>query len=78
MRTTFDIPEPIYRAMRTRAASEGTTMREIILEGVAMRLRMRDATPQHDSRPRFPVIKSRNPGSLKLGQEGVYEYIPFP
>jgi len=27
---------------------------------------------------RFPVIRSKNPGSLKLGEEGVYEYIPFP
>jgi hypothetical protein len=28
--------------------------------------------------PRFPVIRSENPGSLKLGEEGVCEYIPFP
>ncbi len=78
MRTSLDIPDPIYREMRVRAANEGTTMREIILEGVAMRLRARDAAPKQDERPRFPVIRSKNPGSLKLGKEGVYEYIPFP
>jgi hypothetical protein len=27
---------------------------------------------------RFPVIHSRTPGALKLGKDGVYEYIPFP
>ena len=78
MRTTLDIPDPIYREMKVTAASEGTTMREIILDGVAMRLRSRDAAPRQGARPRFPVIRSERPGSLKLGEEGVYEYIPFP
>jgi hypothetical protein len=78
MRTSLDIPDPIYREMRIRAANEGTTMREIILEGVAMRLRSSNAAPKQDDRPRFPIIRSQNPGSLKLGEEGVYEYIPFP
>lgn len=78
MRTSLDIPDPIYREMRVRAASEGTTLREFILDGVAMRLRRGKATPSQSGRPRFPVIRSKNPGSLKLGEEGVYEYIPFP
>jgi hypothetical protein len=38
-----------------------------------------DGAPADQNRhPRFPVIRSENPGSLKLGEEGVYEYIPFP
>ncbi len=78
MRTSFEIPDELYRAMRVRAASEGTTMREIVLDGVAMRLGMGNAAPKQDGRPRFPVIRSQKPGSLKLGEEGVYEYIPFP
>ena len=78
MRTTVDIPDPIYREMKICAASEGTTIKEIILEGVAVRLRSRPAPAKQEGRPRFPVIRSRNPGSIKLGQEGVYEYIPFP
>jgi hypothetical protein len=28
--------------------------------------------------PRFPAIRSKHPASLKLGEEGVFEYIPFP
>jgi len=78
MRTTIDIPDPIYREMKVCAATEGTTLKEIILEGVAVRLRAgRRAAIQND-RPRFPAIRSTKPGSLKLGEEGVYEYIPFP
>ncbi len=78
MRTSLDIPDAIYREMKVKAASEGTTMREIILDGVEMRLRNGNAAPKQDGRLRFPVIRSKNPGSLKLGEEGVYEYIPFP
>lgn len=31
-----------------------------------------------ETEKRFPVIHSRTPGTLKLGTEGVYEFIPFP
>jgi hypothetical protein len=78
MRTSIDLPDPIYREMKIAAASEGTTIREIILEGVAIRLRNGVAKTTQDPRPRFPVLPSKKPGSLKLGEEGVYEYIPFP
>ncbi len=78
MRTSIEFPDPVYRELKIRAASEGTSIREIILEGVTMRLRSENATATRGDRPRFPVIRSRNPGSLKLGEEGVYEYIPFP
>jgi hypothetical protein len=78
MRTTVDIPDPIYRELKVCAATEGTTIKELILEGVAVRLRTKRVPVPPEIRPRFPVIGSKNPGSLKLGEEGVYEYIPFP
>jgi hypothetical protein len=53
-------------------------MRDIILDGIAMRLQMEKAPQKQRGRFRIPVIKSKNPGSLRLGEEGVYEYIPFP
>jgi hypothetical protein len=78
MRTTVDIPDPIYRQLKVCAATEGTTIKEIILEGVAERLRKRKSETKPEGRRRFPVIHSKNPGSLILGEEGVYEHIPFP
>jgi hypothetical protein len=78
MRTSVDIPEPVYRQMKVKAATEGTTIREIILEGIEMSLRKKETPPRKSSRARFPAIKSKHPGSIKLGEEGVYEYIPFP
>jgi hypothetical protein len=78
MRTTIDIPDETYRSLKTKAAREGKTVREIVLEGVAIQLRSASVTADQKHKPRFPVIRSKRPGSLKLGEEGVYEYIPFP
>jgi len=78
MRTTIDIPDAMYRSLKMLAAERGTTVREIVQEGLAMRLRSPEAVPRRKRGPRFPVIRSKNPGSLKLAEEGVYEYIPFP
>jgi len=78
VRTTVDIPDDTYRELKIKAAREGTTVREVILEGVAMRLSHGGDAKKTPIRPRFPVIRSKRPGSLKLGEDGVYEYIPFP
>jgi len=77
MRTTVDIPDPIYRELKVRAATEGTTIKKIILNSLTDKLRERESG-EIKRRPPFPVIRSKNPGSLQLGEEGVYEYIPFP
>lgn len=78
MRTTVDIPDSLLREIKIRAANEGTTVRALVLEGVALRLQKDQTNARPQKGPRFPVIRSRKPGSLKLGKEGVYEYIPFP
>jgi len=78
MRTTVDIPDPLYREMKVRAAREGTTLKEIILEAVTQKLRTGKGSEKPDKRAKFPVVRSQNPGSLNLEKEGVYDYIPFP
>ena len=78
MRTTVDIPDPMYRELKSRAALEGKTVKELILHGVSVTLRSGDTEVPRKRGLKFPLIRSKNPGSLKLGKEGVYEYIPFP
>ena len=77
MRTTIDIPDEMYRELKSRAALEGATVKQLILRSVA-----RDQEQARPARPRrrltFPLVQSKEPKSLKLGKEGVYEYIPFP
>jgi hypothetical protein len=77
MRTTVDIPDPLYRELKEEAARKGTSVKQILLESVvARRARAESKAPR--AKLRFPLVTSKQPGSLRLGEEGVYEYIPFP
>jgi hypothetical protein len=78
MRTTIDIPDPLFRELKIRAASEGTTLREMVIEGLSLRVGEARVAKGVPSGQRFPRIHAKHPGSLNLGEEGVYEYIPFP
>lgn len=74
MRTTIDIPDQLYRELKIRAAQEGTSIKQIILQKVL------DGPSGSASakKLKYPLVASKQPGSLKLGEEGVYEYISFP
>jgi hypothetical protein len=75
MRATVDIPDPIYQDLKREAALEGRTVKELILERV---LHPAESGSEGRQRLTFPAVQAKHPGSLKLGPEGVYEYIPFP
>jgi hypothetical protein len=75
MRTTVDIPDPIYRALKKKAAHEGRSVKELVLRGVELEMR---ASRQKQSRRKPPVIDSDQPGSLELDNAKIYEIIPFP
>ena len=66
MRTTVDIPDQMYRELKTRAASEGTTVKALILRGVTHTLQP-VSPPKKRPRPRQQIIRTgQPPGSLKL------------
>jgi hypothetical protein len=68
MRTTIDIPDTIYRELKVQAAREGTTVRNLVLEGVELARR-------HRSIPRkpfvLPLFPSSRPGTLDLTNEQI-------
>ncbi len=78
MRTTVDIPDEMYRELKSRAALEGETVKALIVRGVEVTLKRKGNGTVLRRQGRMPVIHSKKPGSLKLGDEGVYDYIPFP
>jgi hypothetical protein len=78
MRTTVDIPDPIYRELESRAAHEGKAVEELIVRCVAVSLETEEPALPRARQGLPPVVESKNPGSLRLGDEGVYAYIPFP
>jgi hypothetical protein len=76
MRMTIDIPDPIYRRLKSRAASGGTTIRELILQGVRSVLK-RNA--RKSPKPvNLPMIRSNQAGTLELDNDKIFEIIPFP
>jgi len=80
MRITIDIPDEIHSRLKERAKEEGTTMRAIVLRAIEAELHRESppAAPNRAKKFEIPVIRSKRPGSLKLGDEGVYQYIDFP
>ncbi len=76
MRTTVDIPDTTYRLLKSRAASEGTSVKEMVLRGVEVVLA--EEKPVRRRRLKLPLVKSKQPGSVKLDNERIYELIGFP
>ena len=76
MRTTVDIPDTKYRLLKSRAASEGTTVRAMVMRGVDVIL-SEDQSPLK-RRLKLPLIKSKRPASLDIDNERIYDTIGFP
>jgi len=76
MRTTVDIPDPVYRRLKTRAAIEGRSAKELILRGVEQVL------TEHRRKPwrkvKLPIVCSKRPGKVRLDNAKIYEVISFP
>ncbi len=76
MRTTVDIPDPVYRRLKSRAASEGSSAKELILRGV--RQVLKEGRRKSRRKVKLPLIRSKQPGTLNLDNEKIFEIISFP
>ena len=76
MRTTVDIPDPIYRRLKTRAANEGSSAKELILRGVEKILKGDGRRAR--KKVKLPIVRSRRPGKVRLDNAKIYEIISFP
>lgn len=75
MRTTVDIPDGMYRQLKSRAAREGSSTRALILRGVKEVLkveRQKTALPVV-----LPIVRSKRPGSVALDNARIYD-LAFP
>jgi hypothetical protein len=74
VRTTVDIPDAVYRRLKASAAEQGCSVKELIVRGVENQLETR----KRSSRIRLPIVRSKQPGTLRLTNDRIYEIIPFP
>lgn len=76
MRTTVDIPDPLYRELKGKAAKEGRSVKEVILRSVEQELKSRGNRTAR--RVSLPIVRSKRPGTLDLDNAKIFEIIPFP
>jgi hypothetical protein len=77
MRTTVDIPDALYRELKSKAAREKRSVKELILRGVEVELRIR-LKPKQRRRVQLPLVPSNAPGTLEIDNAKIFEFIPFP
>jgi hypothetical protein len=75
VRTTVDIPAPLHRKLKQRAAENGSSVRQLVVSGVEAVLREQERP--RTKRVRFPLIKSKGP-KVNLTNEQIYAAIEFP
>ena len=60
MRTTIDLPDPLLRQLKSRAALEGTTLKALVL-GLVERGLLAPAAPRGSGRSALPSISVGSP-----------------
>jgi hypothetical protein len=75
VRTTVDIPVPLYRRLKQQAAAQGCSTRALILRGVEKVLLHTNPPVRH--RVQFPLIRSEGE-KVSLSNEQMYEHVEFP
>ena len=76
MRTTVDIPDALYRRLRSRAAAEGRSTRSLILQAIGDAFDKK--TPRSRHKVKLPLVRSKHPRSLRLDNARIYDVIGFP
>jgi hypothetical protein len=75
IRTTVDIPAPLYRRLKEQAAAGGHSIRELVLVGVQSVL-LRGKRPR-PATVKFPLIVSSGP-KVDVTSDQIYEHVEFP
>ena len=75
VRTTVDIPAPLYRKLKVQAAASRCSVRELVLAGIR-RVLAQGQRPR-PKRVQFPLIVSDGP-TVDLTNEQIYENVKFP
>ncbi|HSZ19882.1 MAG TPA: hypothetical protein VK770_08830 [Candidatus Acidoferrum sp.] len=75
IRTTVDIPAPLYRRLKEQAAAQGRSVRKLIVAGI--RATLLDRKHPRMKRVSFPLIVSKGP-KVEMSNERIYERAQIP
>ena len=76
MRTTVDIPDDLYRKIKILASQRGTSVRQLVVDGLA--LVARPVPPPRKKRFEVPLIRTSRTDKIDLDNETIYDIIGFP
>jgi hypothetical protein len=75
MRTTFDLPDELFRAAKSSAARRGISLKTLVATALEKELRAPNAARQKAHRVRLPLIPSKHPGHIKLTNAEIEELL---
>jgi len=76
VRTTIDVPDAIYRRLKARAASEGRSVKALLLQAAEQVIGATAAPAAR--RVQLPLVPSKRPGRLELDNDRIYDVIGVP
>jgi hypothetical protein len=74
MRTTLDLPDDLFRNLKTLAAQRGTTLKQLLHAAVERELERARQQP-HRTRLSFPLLDSKEPGKLQLTNADIEDFL---
>ena len=74
MRTTLDLPDPLFRRAKATASLRGLTLRAFVAQALDHELCQGEMSPLRRGRPvRLPLVPSSRPGGVQMTPERVAE-----
>jgi hypothetical protein len=64
MQATIDLPDPVFEALQTRAAQQGSSVQALILQAIEKEMGRGSLPSDRRHHVQLPLIRSRQPGSL--------------
>jgi hypothetical protein len=74
MKTTIDIPEPLYKQVKIRAIETGWTLKHLVL--VSLRRELEDAAPESGEGKSFRDRRKLRPAYAKAVKAGAFRPAP--
>lgn len=75
MRTTIDLPDPLYRRLKATAALRGASLKQYVTQTLQARLETEVRPKRPGKRVKFPLVRSKHPGTLHLTNRMIEEIL---
>ena len=75
MRTTLDLPDPLFKEAKSKAARRGIPLRVLMIQALERELHAPQKPEQRMQRSRVPLIRSRRPGHLRISNTQIEELL---